>query len=394
MSKRSLVVGLALGALILVGAAIAVYCLERVIPVVGSDFTFRLNEIDCLRQGRDPYDVWSGLSKVGQYVSHATFLSGGAGLERCVYTYPPWEYAYMMPFSFLPRNVSWTLYTLCASCLFVGLTVSNAFRKNGLIPAAVSFVTMSYLFVSDLQVGNFGVIVLVASFLMAEALNRNWDVCAGVLWAVAMVKPQLGVAFAIPLLWRGKWKTCIVAAVVCLGTSVIPSLMCGKSIAELILCVPPSNVEFFQGCGTWPYFLCHVLPKSLDVPLGLGIGVVVCCFMLWMLRKETDWLVFFSPVAIVSCCWSYAHSYCHAMGWFVAFVIVRDLVRHPQSKLLWALMLLSFLVLTRWFLAWHGLAAVVGWQFPMSEYAFRCVDSLNSTASLAIAFAYCVWKRK
>ena len=33
-----------------------------------------------------------------------------------------------------------------------------------------------------------------------------------------------------------------------------------------------------------------------------------------------------------------------------------------------------------------------GWQFPMSEYAFRCIDSLNSTASLVLAAVFCVWK--
>lgn len=50
------------------------------------------------------------------------------------------------------------------------------------------------------------------------------------------------------------------------------------------------------------------------------------------------------------------------------------------------------LFLSRWFLAWHGLCAFSGWHFPMSEYVFRCVDSLNSTASLVLAVVFCVWK--
>ena len=43
-------------------------------------------------------------------------------------------------------------------------------------------------------------------------------------------------------------------------------------------------------------------------------------------------------------------------------------------------------------MAWHGLCAFAEWRFPMSEYAFRCVDSLNSTASLVLAAVFCVWK--
>ena len=80
------------------------------------------------------------------------------------------------------------------------------------------------------------------------------------------------------------------------------------------------------------------------------------------------------------------------MGWFLAFVIVRELVRNPKSKFLWAMLALAAFVLSRWFLAWHGLCNFAGWRFPMSEYAFRCVDSLNSAASLTLATVFCVWK--
>ena len=57
-----------------------------------------------------------------------------------------------------------------------------------------------------------------------------------------------------------------------------------------------------------------------------------------------------------------------------------------------ASLVLAAFFLSRWFLAWHGLCAFAGWRLPMSEYAFRCVDSLNSTASLVLAAVFCVWK--
>ena len=95
---------------------------------------------------------------------------------------------------------------------------------------------------------------------------------------------------------------------------------------------------------------------------------------------------------MLSSCWTYTQAYCHAMGWFLAFVLVRELVRNPRSKFLWTMLVLAAFFLSRWFLAWHGLCAFAGWRFPMSEYAFRCVDSLNSTASLVLAAVFCIWK--
>ena len=78
----------------------------------------------------------------------------------------------------------------------------------------------------------------------------------------------------------------------------------------------------------------------------------------------------------------------------LAFALVRELVRNPRSRFLWAMLVLSAFFLSRWFLAWHGLCSFAGWRFPMSEYAFRCVDSLNSTVSLVLAAAFCVWKSR
>ena len=124
------------------------------------------------------------------------------------------------------------------------------------------------------------------------------------------------------------------------------------------------------------------------------VGFLLCVGMTFAVRRERDWFVLLMPAAVCGCTWSYAHSYCHAMGWFLAFVLVRELVRNPRSKFLWMMLALSAFVLSRWFLAWHGLCAFTGWRFPMSEHAFRCVDSLNSTASLVLAVVFCAWKGK
>ena len=79
-------------------------------------------------------------------------------------------------------------------------------------------------------------------------------------------------------------------------------------------------------------------------------------------------------------------------GWFLVHVVVRDLLERPKSAALRLMLALSVVSCLRLPLALHGLCGTLGWTYPLSEYAFRCVDSLNSTLTLSLAFVYCCWK--
>lgn len=387
-------------ALLAIGVVLmAVVCVRS--PNGRCDFNFRMNELACLRQGVDPYSVWHEDVVLPPYCSNLPKRPVPAGCTEQVNAYVPWAYALMLPFSYPPRHVSWFLYSLLMGATLLltarlGATFAGeeAGRDDRLLTAAVPLVMVSYLLWSNAAVGNFAMFMLAASVLMAWCLSRGHDVMAGFCWAIAMIKPQSALLFAVPLLMRRKWTTCIVAAASCLAFSLVPMFFCGTPLLALLREGPAANAELFQGCGTYPRFLLGMFGNDVEIVIGLVVGALLCIVMTGCIRRERDWLTLMMPAAICGASWTYTQAYSHAMGWFVAFVIVRDLVRRPRSKFLWTLVVLSFFVLTRWFLAWHGLASAAGWKFPMSEYAFRCVDSLNSAASLAIALAYCVWKGK
>jgi len=312
--------------------------------------------------------------------------------------YMPWEYTLMLPFSFVGRGVAWWVFS-AISLLLVAMAAALAVRAcreemtwpDYLLCAFIPTLAVSHAVWSNFQVGNHASLVIFAAVLMAICLNANRNVAAGFCWMLVMVKPQIGLIFAVPLLMRMQVVAGIVAVCSCLLLSVYPVVRCHASLVDLLLEPSAASAFAFEGCGTWPKFLCGTFAGNGDIVAGTLVGVVVCTAMTWFVRKEKDWFVFLMPAAITSCCWTYTQAYSHAMGWFVAFVLVRELLRNPQSKFLWALAALAAFSLTRWFLAWHGLFGFFGWRFPMSEYAFRCVDSLNSTLSLAIAFALCVW---
>ncbi len=355
-------------------------------PTGRCDFSLRMNELACVRQRVNPYAVWHGDVSLPPYYPNTHVGEPPAGCTKPVKAYAPWEYVAMLPFSLLSEDVAWAVY-----CVLMGLSLAALLylpRRDGeadsFLKTAIPLLAVAYPIWSNAGVGNFAVIVLAAAVAMACALNRRRDVLARLCWAVVMLKPQIGLAFAIPLLLRRKWRTLFVA----LFLSVVAAAICRASLVDMLLQGPAANTSFFLGCGTWPRFLCGATPGTGDILAGLTVGAVVCTAMTWRLRKVDDWLVFLMPAAITSCCWTYTQAYSHVMGWFVAFALVSALLRTPRSKELWCLAALAAVSLSRTLLAAHGLCAFAGRPFPMSEYAFRCVDSLSSTVSLAIAAVF------
>ena len=361
------------------------------------DFHYRLAEVDCVRQSVDPFRVWNEDVTVRPYYSNnPNRRSIPEGCTEMISVYVPWEYTLMLPFAWLGKETAWWAYSLlsfAALGLLVGVVFHETKRRMPLaeatLCATVPPLAVAHAIWSNFQVGNHVALVLTAAVLMAWCLNRKREVAAGLCWAVMMIKPQIGLVFAIPLLLRARVVTVVVAVGVCLLLSAYPAVNCQTSLLDLILEPSRASAFAFEGCGTWPRFLCGAIPSDGDILAGLAVGALVCAAMTWRMRKERDWFVFLMPAAITSCCWTYTQAYSHAMGWFVAFALVRALLRAPSSRFLWCLAGLAGISLSRAFLAAHGLCAFVGWPFPLTEYAFRCVDSLNSTLSLALAAVLC-----
>lgn len=385
-------------AAILVAGLVGVLALTCFSPPAGHyDFSLRMNELACVRQRINPYDVWSEKVSLPPYYPNTHEGAPPSGCSRQVNAYAPWEYVVMLPFSFVPEGVAWTVY-----CVLMGLSLllllalpwKGKAEKCEFLPSAVALLAVAYPIWSNVSVGNFALPVLAASALLAWSLNREKDTLAGFCWAVAMLKPQIALIFAIPLLMRRRWRTVFVAGAACLLLSVVAAVTCRASVVDMLLQGPSANTGFFFGCGTWPYFLCSPETVDGDIRAGLLVGAAVCAALTALVRREKDWFVFLMPAAIASCCWTYTQAYSHAMGWFVAFALVRTLLRHPQSRFLWALAALAVCSLSRGFLAWHGAVAFMGGAFPLSDYAFRCLDSLNSTLSLGLAAALCVHLRR
>lgn len=356
----------------------------------GGDFTLRMNEVECVRQGCEPMDIWSGKRVLPPYVSS---FSDDCNIweHEPVIAYTPWEYTYMMPLSFLPRRGAWGVYVaFMFVCLFVILRLSR--KMDGPLVAATSLLLVIYPVWSNFFAGNFAVPLLFAAFLMAWFLNRGHDVLAGVAWALLMTKPQLGLLFAIPLLWRRKFVTCAVAVSVCIAASLLPAALCSVSPLKLIFQAPSANTSAFTGCGTLPWCFCGILDRNLEIVLSCVLGLLLCLGMTWCVRREQDWFWLLMPAAICAPNWTYTQSCSFAFGWFFFFAILRELRNNPGSVALRVFAILAIIIVSRGYVAMYNMIGFCRLPPPYSQDLHWTIDTLNSTASLLLALAFCIWK--
>lgn len=372
----------------------------------GKDFTMRYNEVRCLRDGVNPFYVWKG------DVAKPPYHRGGASSEEMrrnpepINAYAPWEYAYLCPLSFLPIRVAWGVYVaLMFACLMVVCALGYAFGKrirgdrwDGLILAAVPAVAVFYPLWSNFCIGNYSVVVLAAICLMAFCLDRGLRIAAGLCWAVAMVKPNLAILLAVPLLLRRQFVTCAVAALVCLVASLFPVVLCGDSLFTLLAQVPEACASGFYGSAFVPYALIGRLGTQVAVYLGLAFGFLVCVWLTWLVRDRRKWMFVLLPAVICSFSWSYTTSCSYALGYVLFFAIACQLLENPRSRWLWAALLVSLVAAARISTCWHGVLLVFWNDIPPTlRYdwsTYYNVECLCTLVTLVITILLCLDPRK
>ena len=361
-------------------------------------------ENECLLKGVDPYNVFTEKTMLpgyrSQYPSNSVQV-GDTKTELPVGVNPPWVYTAFMPLSFFShRGASFVCFCIKLACLVVlllcGIKMARRAGCSGedsVLVSALSVLAISFPVFQDCLSMNWAMIAAVSAMLMAVCLNSGRDVLAGVCWAFVMLKPQIGLAFAIPLLMMGRFKTCAAAVATCIVASIPPSLMCGTSPFKMILAISGAYSSDFWGCGTMPKFLVDILPREFAIMAGLVIGAVVCSLMTWMMRREKDWLFILMPAAVCSVSWTYARCYSHVMAWFFFICLTVVIARNPRSKALWLLAVVSLLLPTRLWNMVHilpeAMPSVIPKFLPSEDWHFH-IDTLNSTLDLALALGLCL----
>lgn len=359
------------------------------------DFSLRMAEVNCLRRGVDPYQVWKGNIVLPPFRPNYGAKTNNPECTVDINAYVPWVYTIMLPLSYLPVKIAWAVYF--AMMIGAWFFITCIFRKStssAKLAGISGLLLISYPVWSNLCIGNLSVFVLLALILMGYFLNRGNDVIAGICWAIAMIKPQLGLIFAIPLLMRHKWKTCFVAGMICLTLSIPSALMCNTSPLTMILQAPSANTFMFHGCGTWPYALCGYIGDNGDVLAALVVGATICWVLTRQISFKSDWIIFLMPAAVCGMSWTYASSYGHVLAWFFFYALSFELTHRPKDRCLWILLAVSLFSMTRLYLFYHGFTAA----FPDSPVAIAIpdnahwhIDSINSCIDMILCILLCKW---
>ena len=205
----------------------------------------------------------------------------------------------------------------------------------------------------------------------------------------------LALLLAVPLLWRRKWKACIVAVCVCVLASVPAMALTGKSFVALVREAPAASAHAFYGCGTLPYPLFRLLSVETGGMLGMIVGLLACILLTWLVRMRTDWMFFLLPAVVCSLCWTYAPQYSQLIGWLLLVCFAVEFLGRPRSPFLIALLPFLLLSVSRIYRCLHGVAVIygirgLGW-FRHAEELRRTIESFNSTLTLVVAIAFCIW---
>ncbi len=141
-----------------------------------------------------------------------------------------------------------------------------------------------------------------------------------------------------------------------------------------------------------PWCCCGVLDRNSEILVGCLIGLVVCVAMTWCLRRERDWLLFLMPAAVCAPNWTYTQSCSFALGWFFFFAVLRDVDRGENPVARGRFLVAAVPIFSRVYVASANLIGFCRFPPFVSHDMNLTIDSLNSTASILLAAAYCLWK--
>jgi hypothetical protein len=219
----------------------------------------------------------------------------------------------MIPFSFLPLKTADALFKMMEVLAIFGLVAFSLHRSGQLgvtdwkrlLLAYSVFLLPPEAWFFAFRYGNWTIPFCLGAVCLVLALRRHNQVLAGFFWAFLMIKPQQGIWFAIPLLFRRQFKCVAVAVAACLAASIPPAVLCGKSPVALILEIPGLRVLEYYETTLFPpvayrFANNHVFPKA-----ALFVSLLLCLFFCltatWKLRKESDWFTYLQPTFFCLC---------------------------------------------------------------------------------------------
>ena len=284
-------------------------------PYDAGDWQLRCRELQVLRSGIDPFDVFSRRVQVPGYVSLLDAVPG----QSAVHYYPPWTYGFCIWAAWLgdveAQKCAAGAGNAAALLALVWMMFLCARRRTGRIDQAAAVTVLALLLdifplYRTFEVGNFSIVAAAAGFAMILLLERKHDMWAGWMLALLMLKIQIGFVFVVPLVIGRRWRTLAVGGILCFLAACIPAWFTGKSPVllgwQLLYSGDPSFLSPYSG-GLFSVF-ARQLSASVLMAANAAVSIGGLIWVSWRLRFQRDWLWKLLPAAAVVPLWSYSQA--------------------------------------------------------------------------------------
>ena len=231
---------------------------------------------------------------------------------------PPWALPGNLLFFGLPAPAcQWLYLTLFAGCLAAIACWAAQFGRNVGSPVRV-LLAASTLAVSatctTLGLGQNAVFVvaLLVATLWLDDRERHWQ--AGLCMGIALGKPQIAGLFVLPLLFRRRYLTIAVAALVNVAGVATLVVITGAGVGQLLR----AWLAYMHTIGTWPGYgplqwsVRLGLPQNAALALTAVTFATVAAAAAFALRHRST-LPLFALMAVAGRMWTYHQQYDNVM---------------------------------------------------------------------------------
>ena len=315
------------------------------------DLFYRYHEIVCMHEGIDPFDIFERKITSKKYIGYERpdKPNGPVNGRRIVHAYPAWHAALFWWYGYVHK---WACLAVMASLYFCILflvsrwtfhnMIVNNFHEH-VINILFLFIILLYSLVGIYCSLNYGLLLLGCTLLLCKTLERGYDMLAGLIYSIIMIKPQVGLLLIFPLFFNRKYKTIILAAFICFFETCFTAYMLNKSPIELILQIPQIGAPFGKG------FLAENIMKIIG-PFGqyinMGIFMSLAAAGSYLTRNAKEiWMRFIPAIAFVPF-WTYSqpHDWLVTLPCYVYILNSKDKYPRIFTFCIFAAFLRSFML--------------------------------------------------
>lgn len=186
------------------------------------------------------------------------------------------------------------------------------------------------------QLGQFSIISTGLIVLQIACLERGRPVAAGVCWALAMLKPQIGMPFAIMFFPGRSWRGLVAGLAILAGLTFFAcwwtDVTLWRMVRHWLFGMPMSFAAHAQGLGPGPLAVWLGLDPRIVIGVGLGVLVASMAIVLWLMgrsRKRIDPISLAGVAAVLGELCLYHYHYDNIMLTPTLFGLLRIVAARP-----------------------------------------------------------------